>query len=227
MSSLVKAGWNYKTDSDEKKAVLLQNIKRNGLIQNLIVRELPTGFFEVVNGNHRFDALKDMGVESAHCYNVGKISELHAQRIAVETNETNFDTDQVKLGRIFTALNEEFSTEDLLTTMPYTETEFDMYKNLGSFDFDAYGSTSEGGDVDATTEGDGEEAGEEKWVDLTIHLPESVAKLWESQVYRVKEFIEKGQGGRKVRSNATVYELMAVILDGLSTDDFTSLTSGE
>ena len=56
---LVKADWNYKTEDQEKQEKLKENIKRNGQIENIIIRELETGFFEVVNGNHRLSVLKD------------------------------------------------------------------------------------------------------------------------------------------------------------------------
>jgi ParB-like chromosome segregation protein Spo0J len=54
---LVPADWNYKTDDEYRQEKLKNNIKRNGQVENIIVRLLSTGFYEIVNGNHRYQAL--------------------------------------------------------------------------------------------------------------------------------------------------------------------------
>src|SRR3972149_2059713 len=55
---LVKADWNYKADDEEKSNKLTNNIKRIGQVENIQVRELDTGYYEVINGNHRLDCLQ-------------------------------------------------------------------------------------------------------------------------------------------------------------------------
>lgn len=52
VNKLKKADWNYKKDDEILLNKLINNIKKNGQIENLIVRELPDGYFEVINGNH-------------------------------------------------------------------------------------------------------------------------------------------------------------------------------
>ena len=71
INELVKADWNYKTDDEFKLKKLQENIKRNGQIENIIIRELDTGFFEIVNGNHRYEALLSLKQEKVMCYNLG------------------------------------------------------------------------------------------------------------------------------------------------------------
>jgi len=72
IDQLIKADWNYKKEHETTKEKLKENIKRNGQIENIIVRRLDSGFYEVVNGNHRFDAIKDLEIETAICYDLGK-----------------------------------------------------------------------------------------------------------------------------------------------------------
>ena len=60
IDKLVKADWNYKTEDDKKQEKLKENIKRNGQIENILIRELDTGYYEVVNGNHRLSVLKEL-----------------------------------------------------------------------------------------------------------------------------------------------------------------------
>lgn len=138
INQLVKADWNYKKDDENKKEKLKNNIKRNGQIENIIVRRLDSGFYEVVNGNHRFDALKDLGIETAVCYDLGKINQQQAIRIAIETNETRFESDHLLLAERIQEIIEEFNIDDLLETMPYSEHELNNYSELLDFDWSQF-----------------------------------------------------------------------------------------
>ncbi len=135
IEKLVKAEWNYKEEDQFLQDRLESNLKLNDQIENIIVRELDTGFYEVVNGNHRYDAMKTLEFKTCVAYNLGKISEIKAQRIAVATNETKFKSDQSKFIGIINALTNEYSIEDLEKDMPYSREEFDNYKNLVNFDW--------------------------------------------------------------------------------------------
>lgn len=129
IGKLVKAGWNYKVDNRELSEKLENNIKRNGQIENVIIRELDTGFFEVVNGNHRLDVLNRLGFDEVYCYNLGNISESQAKRIAIETNETKFTGKIDELAAIMKELSIEFDDIDL--TMPFSQEEMDeMLKDI-------------------------------------------------------------------------------------------------
>lgn len=121
IDKLVKADWNYKENNKELAEKLANNIKRNGQIENIIVRELDTGFYEVVNGNHRLDVLKKLGFETVYSFNLGVISEAQAKRIAVETNETKFSSNTESLSALVKELSIEFDDIDL--TMPFSEEE--------------------------------------------------------------------------------------------------------
>jgi ParB-like chromosome segregation protein Spo0J len=129
------AEWNYKEQNSFTIGKLKANLKRNGQIENLIVREIgltPDGAmeYECVNGNHRLQALIAIGCEVAACYNLGTISEIEAKRIAVETNETRFKTNEQRLGEILDRAEKEYGLEELLETMPYDEEEVNMYIDL-------------------------------------------------------------------------------------------------
>ena len=137
IEDLVPADWNYKTDDEFKAEKLKNNIKRNGQIENLIVRELNTGYYEVCNGNHRLSVFKELGFKEVVCYNLGKISQIQSQRIAIETNETKFGIDDEKFSNLLRELKDEFSFEDLVDTMPFTENELKMLIDLnGDLNFD-------------------------------------------------------------------------------------------
>ena len=152
VSNLVKADWNYKEEDEEKSTALMENFKRNGQIENLLVRELKSGYYEVVNGNHRLDVMKILKMKDAHIYNFGEITLQQAQRIAIETNETKFGVDTIKLSGLIKELRAEFSLEDLVKTLPYTEQEIGNMEKLTDFDWDDFNKEIEEVDTFGDTE---------------------------------------------------------------------------
>jgi len=127
LSKLLLAPWNYKTEDDELAGKLREGLSRNGQIETLLIRELESGQFEVVNGNHRLPVMEDLGLETAHCFNLGTISDDQAVRLAVELNETRFASDPLTLAVRLSELDLSFGREDLLSTLPFTDFQLDGY----------------------------------------------------------------------------------------------------
>jgi len=136
---LRKAEWNYKLDEPEKEAKLLEQIKRNGILETSLVRELPKGLYEVVDGNHRYDVYKEMNVGSVPCFTLGKIGLNEAKRIAIEKNETRFASDPLKLSMLFKDISLDFKPAELSATMPYSEEEVMSMIKLIDFDWGQFG----------------------------------------------------------------------------------------
>ena len=88
-----------------------------------------------MNGNHRIDAMKPVGFETLVACNKGMISDTEAQRIAIETNETSFPTDMVKISSLAMELANSFDIEDLLQTLPYNKHDFEGFGILSKFDW--------------------------------------------------------------------------------------------
>lgn len=127
VKNLRKAPWNYKGNDAELAQKLKENIRQNGQIENLIIRELEKGTFEVVNGNHRYDALVELGFEDAMCCNLGKISNTKAMKLAIVTNETKFPVDAMKLAELVKEISIEVELDDLVHTMPFTLDELEYF----------------------------------------------------------------------------------------------------
>jgi hypothetical protein len=136
VAQCVMANWNYKKDDEYKTARLMANFKRNGQVENIIVRPLDTGFFEVVNGNHRLDAIQRLEWEKIFVYNTGKISLPAAIRLSIETNETKYENDQFALADRIQEITAEYELNDLKETMPYTDIQFDNLLSLADKTFD-------------------------------------------------------------------------------------------
>lgn len=145
IDQLVFAEWNYKKDDEKLLEKLKANIRRNGLIENIIIRELHDDAgeltcYEVVNGNHRLRAVQELGTYTfLHVYNLGNISEIQAKRIAVETNETKFASDRNRLDELIYEVLASEESIDVRETLPYDTLTLDLiesaYRTEGLNDF--------------------------------------------------------------------------------------------
>lgn len=181
IEKLVKAPWNYKEDNEQLLSKLIEGIKRVGQVENIQVRLLPTGFYEVVNGNHRLDAFAHLGVEQVICYDHGTISESEAKLVAINTNELHFATDHVKHATIMDELIKELSIEQLVPMMPYDETQMKHFQEVCNFDWNKFDQKTQ--EDQANSEGS---AGSSR-NKITITLSDEEADLWET----VKEDLEQ------------------------------------
>ncbi len=179
---LVKADWNYKDDDQTRLEKLVANLKRNGQVENIIVRELETGFFEVVNGNHRYDAMVSLGVNRVWCFNLGRVSLAAAQRIAVETNETKFDSNQLRLAEVIREIQQEFPLEELVSTLPFSEQDIEAMNRLHEFPWDAPSTTT----ADGSGEGDGGESGKNM---IRVFVDDDVFESWKTLNARLSDVL--------------------------------------
>ncbi|MDP6698771.1 MAG: ParB N-terminal domain-containing protein [Candidatus Latescibacteria bacterium] len=148
LDELHPAAWNYKDDDAEQAQKLLGNVRRNGQVQNIIVRwDLERDRWEVANGNHRLPVFADETAQRDHpqlctpmCFSLGAVSQQEAARLAIETNELEFPVNDFRLAQVVGGLLEEFPLEELTATMPYTAEELHDYENMLDFDWSQFES---------------------------------------------------------------------------------------
>lgn len=178
VKNLVFADWNYKQENPEMMEKLKNNIKRNGQIENIIVRELDNEKYEVINGNHRLEVLTGLNHEYVICYNLGKISDNDARRIAIETNETKFDSDKEKLVVLINSLLEDSTLDSLENTLPYTSDELQNIKDLKDFNWSEFDQHRKDKYGDKDLEGEEEEKNDTTKISMQIQLDMEGRKLW-------------------------------------------------
>jgi len=179
LDKLVKASWNYKEDNETQMTNLVNNMKRNNQVENLQVRELDTGFFEVINGNHRLDAMSTLEFKSAMCYNHGTISLPEAQRIAIETNETRFQNDGTKMSELIAEISKDFSMEELAQTLPFTPEEIEGHINLLNYSFDDINTDGEEGEFNPNAP--------DNLKTIMVKVPEETFNLWKQWKERMND----------------------------------------
>lgn len=167
LDKLEKAQWNYKENDEDLSEKLKENIKRNGQLENLVVREIEGGKYEIVNGNHRLDVLKALNLKKAYCFNLGNIKVNQAKRIAIELNETRFKTNDATFAAIIKELSTDFDLSEMASTMPFEAFELEAFCKLTDPD---WMKTLERTPAEATEDGDG--------VTLSIKLTADEAADW-------------------------------------------------
>lgn len=149
VDKLIHADWNYKVDDDDMTTKLVANIKRNGQVESILVRNMPDGVFEVVNGNHRLVAFQQLGIKEVMCFHLGDIDLKAAQRLAIEVNETGFDASYPALAKLVRDIagGDDFTDDslaDLAETLPFHHDQLNHFVNLADVNWEQQYGEPEG-----------------------------------------------------------------------------------
>lgn len=107
------------------------------------------------------------GRKSLIAYDHGKISKEEAIRRCLETNETKFESNQIKLAGLIKEIAQTYDLSDLVQTMPFSEEEINNYAALVDFSWEQYG----------TKKIDDDDNEEPKKFSITVHESEYDAFL--------------------------------------------------
>jgi hypothetical protein len=168
INDLIPADWNYKSDgTDEQIETLCNSIKEDKSAGVPAVRHLGDKF-EVIDGNHRLEALKRLKWKEVPCENFGDISKATAIVIARRRNHKWFEDNVLKLSGLFKGeVVKEYTIDHLEKIMPDTREEIEALITLTDFDWNQFNTSDENTEI------------EEQFKTLTIKLPENVLELWE------------------------------------------------
>ena len=145
------------------------------------VRELGEGRFEVIDGNHRLVAVRDvLKWDTVPCENFGDISIGEAITISRRRNHEWFPMDTVKYAEAFTNhVLPEFKVEELANFMPESLAELKAISTLLDFDWNQFNSSESPAGTDAPDEGNEDE------VTFTIKLPRSQYEWTQMEIDRL------------------------------------------
>lgn len=140
IGNLIKADWNYKSegtqDMIEKLARSIEEDKSAGIPA---VRELNgtrAGKYEIIDGNHRLDALLLLGWKEVQCENFGKISKAKAILISKRRNTQWFKDNLLKSAELFTNdVLPEIPLDQICKFMPESKESLEYLKELMSFNW--------------------------------------------------------------------------------------------
>lgn len=142
ISEVQPNAWNPKNKDTKEYKQVVRSIATNGLRQPIVVREVD-GHYEIIDGEQRFTAAKELGYKKVFVYNEGEMPEKQAKALTI-WYEVQVPFNEVDLSHLVVELN------NLAVELPYTEAEIKDFENMAKFSFDDYGDgEGEGGDEGA------------------------------------------------------------------------------
>jgi len=138
VEDLLAAPWNYKVSGTKAElAKLRASIESSKSAGILCVRELKLKkgsrqLYEVLDGNHRLQAIKDAGWKTVKVENFGQLTQSQAIILSRQRNYQWFADDDVKLGKLYAEdLLVDFEKDDLISVLPDAVEEFDKLYMIG------------------------------------------------------------------------------------------------
>jgi hypothetical protein len=123
--------WNPKDKDTKEYQIIKQSLNKKGLRLPVVVRE--NNGYEIIDGEQRWTAWKELGHKTILIYNEGKISDQEAKELTI-WYEQKVPFNEIDLAKLVTEMNLEYKDLEL----PYTKLELDEMKELTDFDWDKY-----------------------------------------------------------------------------------------
>jgi ParB-like chromosome segregation protein Spo0J len=194
---LVPNPWNVNRMSKSMMRKLAGYLKREGLVEPIVVRPHPTreGMYEILGGYHRWSICKaELGYETVPCVVVEGLDDKRAKILSVNLNSMKGEAVPSLLSDLLSDLQQDMPLPDLEATLPYDQGEI--------VDFLALMQIPEGFADELETEA--ERKDKEAPTVLTVVLDKKQAALWEEAMELAEEEI-----GESRNPKARTLELLA------------------
>jgi hypothetical protein len=180
--------WNPNVQDEATFRKEMASIRRFGFVDPIVCR-LDGALYEIIDGEHRWKAAKELGYTEIPIFDIGPISTHEAQQLTIVLNELRGKPQEAKLGELLRDLLSSSTLDELTEVMPYSKEEFGKLAAIPAFDWEAFG--------DQTRHQQGE-----RWVERIFRLPHSAAEELEKALHKAK-------AGKDV-SDAAALEAVAV-----------------
>jgi hypothetical protein len=159
------------------------SIDKLGWATPIVVRDMGD-YFEVIDGEHRWRAARELGMTEVPIWNLGEIPDAKAKQLTIVLNETRGTADREKLGELLRDLLTSETTVDLINVLPYERSDFEALLNVPDFDW---------GDIEDLTRPPESSAERMRWVERIYRMPPEVAAVIDKAIAQVK-MVEEDQG---------------------------------
>ena len=113
--------WNPNRMTALMRTKARESIERYGFIDPLLVREVGARDYQIIDGEHRFDEGKALGMTEFPCVNLGLIEDADARKLTIVMNELHGQADPTKLGDLLNDILLDTGLTELLVAMPFEE----------------------------------------------------------------------------------------------------------
>ena len=165
LSSVFPNPWNPNVQNENEYKAVLSGLTTYGQVAPLVVRTHPTkkNKFQLVDGEHRYRAMKEAGFESCDVFDLGFLPDSRAKKLTIVLSEARGHNDALKLGSLLRDLLGDISEDELLAGLPKDMESIQELIDLAEYDWEkntaAYvdqGGTGQAAKDDETVK-DGEE----------------------------------------------------------------------
>lgn len=123
--------WNPKDKDTEEYKKILEGIRLKGLRLPIIVRE--NNGFEILDGEQRWTACKELGFEKVIIYDEGQISDKEAQELTIWYQQ-QVPFNEIELAKVIKGLASQYNDLEL----PFTEEQIQNYIKMEDFDWNQF-----------------------------------------------------------------------------------------
>lgn len=152
--------WNPKLkpeddlDVQQQYEEVVKSVKAHGLIDPILVRSKNAGkdlgYYEIINGYHRFLACQELGFKEIIINDLGEVSDQQAKKLTIVTEEVKIPIDQVKLSHLLKEMLDSEELDKLVEGLPYSKELIESKIELLEFDWDSLNNNPEGEEADFT-----------------------------------------------------------------------------
>lgn len=193
-SALRINSWNPNRMTAAMYAKALESIETYGFVDPLLVRPHPdqAGFFEIIDGEHRFRAGGDLGMGEFPCVVLTGLTDAAAQKLTIISNELHGQADPDKMGDLLRVILEDTSLDELLNALPYDESILAGF--LGLPDLPPLEPPPTPGEAPSD---------KAVWAERLYRMPKEVALVVDEAIEKAKdgEEIEQWQGLERVAAD--------------------------
>lgn len=133
LSELREASWNPNVMNHGMTRLLRSSIYRNGLVENLVVRLMDDGIYQVLSGNQRLKVLRDMGFTSVPCC-VVELSDAEAMLLAQALNQVHGEDDPGLRAELMRNVLKSIDEKDVLRVLPESSASLAAITSVGRQD---------------------------------------------------------------------------------------------
>ncbi len=133
IDQLIEAGWNPNCMDDTMLSRLGESIRRFGFVENLVVRPISDGAYEVLSGNQRLKALREVGIERAPCV-VVELDDVQARLLAQALNRIEGEDDLGLKAELFKQVLTSVPKQEVLSLLPESAESLVSLSSLGETD---------------------------------------------------------------------------------------------
>jgi len=138
LSQIEPNPWNPNEQDPAIFKSLKKSIEDNGFTCPILIRELEKDKYQIIDGEHRYRACKELGYVKIKAENMGIVNDEIAKILTIALNNIKGQDDLIKRAQILKTLN-----EGQRTLFPWTKEQIENELKLLDFDWDKFNKTKE------------------------------------------------------------------------------------